>query len=132
MCKYCDFQYTACHAYMKFIIVVLFWRRVHDYYVIVFVQNIMFQLDVRPRYVKTFLLTLYYVVILYCENHEIKGFFGGGYCNSQNKIFLKTYKFGQKERDKLCYSFFNTIFLFNSVTEYLIYTVVIIVLFMKW
>lgn len=131
MCKYCDFQYTACHTYLKFIIVVLFLRRVHDYYVMYFVENIVFQLYVRPRYmyVKTFLLTLCYVIIMYGENHEIKGFFFGG------GVFIATAKirnkFGQKERDELHYSVFNTIFLFNSVTEYLIYTVVIIVLFMK-
>ena len=88
----------------------------------------MFQLDVRQRYVKTLLLTLYYVVILYDENHEIKGFFWGGVFIATAKI---RNKFGQKERDELHYSVFNTIFLFNSVTEYLIYTVVIIVLFMK-
>lgn len=131
MCKYCDFQYTACHTYLKFIIVVLFLRRVHDYYVMYFVENIVFQLYVRPRYmyVKTFLLTLCYVIIMYGENHEIKGFFlGGGVFIATAKI---RNKFGQKERDELHYSVFNTIFLFNSVTEYLIYTVVIIVLFMK-
>ena len=87
MCKYCDFQYTACHLLLLYCFEDMFMIIMLLY----FVQNIMFQLDVRLIYVKTFLLTLYYVVILYDENHEIKGFFWGGgvICNSQNKIFSR-------------------------------------------